>query len=329
MKSIQGMKKTMKMKNMINIYLTSYHRPNNIKTAKWLKKIGYDMDMITVFIDDECGDIEDYQKSCKELGINLHVFSQRDSRSRYDYVHRCNKFGRSAGQAWNMMYDYAKEHGVDFYCVIDDDTCQYKIKVLGRYNYRGPATLEDFLWQINHTEEFMRRRHIGVFGWSQTGDFIDPINHYILRKKVMNTQFILLPYIYRGYRGYGDEDTSQFMSLHNNGMFCGSYGLGVVLQQQPSATQTGGFTEIYQTSKLLSKAILTPIQFPTAIRGEYQIRNGNRLHHKANYRYLRPCILKGDGSVDNIPWDTYPEDYPFTNEPKRITNNTYTSEVEE
>ena len=145
----------------------------------------------------------------------------------------------------------------------------------------------------------------------------------------MNTTFYLLPYIYIGSRGYGDEDTSMYTTLHNQGLFVGSYCTGCVLKQTPSALQTGGFTDIYQSSKLLSKAILCPIQYPSAIRATKQPRNGNRLHHFINYKYIMPKILKGDGSVDNIPWDTYPEDWPFTNEPKRITNNTYTSEIED
>lgn len=313
---------------MIDIYLTSYHRPNNIKTAKWLQKHGYDMDKVTVFIDDEAGDTEQYVESCKNFGCHLHVFSQSEARKRYDYVHRANKFCRSAGQAWNMIYDYAIAHGVDFYCVIDDDTEQYQIRVLGYNNYRRLANLKDFLWQMEVTEEFMRRRHIGVFAWSQTGDYFAAQNRHVFRKKAMNTTFYLLPYIYRGNRGYGDEDTSLYTTLHNQGLFVGSYGCGCILHQTPSAQQTGGFTDIYQSCKLLSKAILCPIQYPSAIKAA-KIMYGNRLHHLISYRYLMPKILKGDGTVDNIPWDTYPEDYPFTNEPKRITNNTYTSEVEE
>lgn len=320
--------KTKNQKKMIEIYLTSFHRPNNMLTAKWLQKVGYDMNKVTVFIDDEAGDTEEYKKACKEFGCHLHVFSEKESRKRYDYVHRANKFCRSAGQAWNMMYDYAKDHGVDFYCVIDDDTTHYEIKVLGRYNFRRMANLNDFLWQSEVTEKFMRKRHIGVFAWSQNGDFIDPVNKYIFRKKAMNTTFYLLPYIYRGSRGYGDEDTSLYTTLHNQGLFVGSYGCGCSLHPMPSAKQAGGFTDIYQSCKLLSKAILCPIQYPSAIKATKQPRNGHRLHHLISYRYLMPKILKGDGTVDNIPWDTYPEDYPFTNEPKRITNDTHTSEIE-
>ena len=170
---------------------------------------------------------------------------------------------------------------------------------------------------MDETEKFMRDRHIGCFGWSQTGDFINPDNRNLLRKKIMNTTFYLLPYVYRGERGVQDDDTSQFVGMMNQGLFTGSYGAGIVLQQTLSATQQGGLTDLYNECKLLNKAMITVIQYPSAIHAERQVRNGNRIHHKVAYRYLWPKILKGDGSFDNIAWDTYPEDYPFTNEPKR------------
>ena len=167
----------------------------------------------------------------------------------------------------------------------------------------------------------MRERKIGYFGWSQSGDFYININYTLLRKKVMNTTFCLIPYVNRPEKGVMDPDTSAFVGMMNLGLFTGSYGCGVVLHQMPSATQDGGLTELYNECKLLNKSLVTVIQYPSAICSCLQEKNGGRLHHKINYRYLMPKILKGDGSVDNIAWDTYPEDFPFTNEPKRIKPN--------
>lgn len=303
---------------MIDIFIPSYHRPTNIMTVKYFKKLGYDTSKLTVFIDNEADDLKEYREQCSIMGCNLEVFDMKEARIRYDFVHRMNKSGRSAGQARNMFHDYAKKKGIDFYCVIDDDTSAYNVRVGGYDNYKRTCTLDDILWQMNETEEFMRKRHIGCWAWSQGGDLFDAANRIIYRKKVMNTTFYLHPYIYRGERGYGDDDTSQFVGIMNQGLFTGSYGIGCVLNQVQSATQQGGLTELYNETKLLSKGILCPIQFPSAIHCERQVMNGNRLHHRISYRYLMPKILKGDGTVDNIPWDTYPEDFPFTNEPKRI-----------
>ena len=305
---------------MIDIYIPSYHRADNLLSVKFLKNIGYDMEKVTVFIDTAADDVNEYNQTCAFYGCHLHVFDMDEARRRYDYVHRASVSRRSAGQARNMFQDYARERDVDIYCVMDDDTTQFERKACGQKIYRGIATLDEILRQMEETERLMRKRKIGCFGWSQSGDFFGGENYYVLRPKVMNTTFYLLPYVYRGERGVQDDDTSQFAGMMNEGLFTGSYGAGCVLKQKPSATQKGGLTDLYNECKLLNKALITVIQFPSAAKAEHQKKNGGRIHHRINYRYLAPMILKGDGTVDNIAWDTYEEDWPFTNEPRRREN---------
>lgn len=133
--------------------------------------------------------------------------------------------------------------------------------------------------------------------------------------KVMNTTFYLLPYIYRGERGQQDNDTSLFCGIHNAGLFTGSANCGLSLHQTVSAKSAGGLTDIYEECKLLQKSLTVPIQYPSAVFAEKQVQNGGRLHHRIDYNFLAPKILKVDaGGRNNIAWDTYPEDMPFTNE---------------
>lgn len=299
------------------LFIPSYHRPKNLKTVRMFQKSGWDMSHIVVFIDGEADDKEQYEKSCHEYGCKLHIFDMREARSRYDYIHKPSKALRSAGQARNMMQDYAKENGIDFYVVQDDDSnCMQKRFPLfgrkGKYTADGECVGRVF----EMVEDFMRKRHIGVFALPQMGDFIGGVKPYTYIRKVMNTTFYLLPYIYRGERGVQDDDTSMFCGILNNGLFTGSTGHGLSLSQTMSATQKGGLTDIYEECKLLNKSLVTPIQYPSAIKAERQKGNGNRLHHRIKYKYLAPVILKSTDGHDNIAWDTYDEDFPFTNEPK-------------
>lgn len=124
--------------------------------------------------------------------------------------------------------------------------------------------------------------------------------------------------MYRGERGVQDNDTSQFLGVMNEGYFTGSTGDGLVLQQTQSATAKGGLTDLYKEAKLLNKALVCPIQYPSAVHAEKQAKNGGRVHHHIKSRYIYPRILRSD-SVDNIAWDTYPEDDVFTHEPNRRT----------
>ena len=301
---------------MIDILIPSYHRPDNLKTVNFFLSINWNPQKIHVVIDDEADDVEDYKKVASAKGFNLHIFNMEEARKRYDYVHRPSMSRRSAGQARNMFQDYANKIGLDFYVVQDDDTTYYQLRRFGRDI--GKSTERMIKETFDEIEAFMRKHHIGMFGLSQSGDFYGTVDCGIMRRKVMNTTFYLLPYVYRGERGVQDDDTSLFCGVHNEGLFTGSVRDGVVLNQTLSATSRGGLTDLYNECKLLNKALVCPIQFPSAIHAEKQQKNGNRVHHRINYRYLSPCVIRGE--VNNIPWDTYEEDFPFTNEPKRLDN---------
>ena len=302
---------------MIDVFIPSYHRADNLKTVKFLEKIDYDMKHVYVFIDDEADDRERYKAVAKQYGFRLVVFDMTEARKRFDYVHRASISRRSAGQARNMFQDYAKKKGIERYVVMDDDTKEFQFRVKGVYVHT--ASGETVKRTFEMIAEMMRRQRIGLFGVSQTGDFYGSLYLSMMRRKVMNVTFYDTRFIYRGERGVQDDDTSQFAGVLNEGLFTGSLADGINLQQTVSATAKGGLTDLYNECKLYNKAMVTPIQYPSAIRAERQVMNGGRIHHRIDYRYLAPKLMKGERN--NIAWDTYPEDYPFTNEPKRDRGN--------
>lgn len=313
-----------KVNNTIPIFIPSYHRPYNIKTMKYLFKLGYPKELIYVFIDSEADDKDDYKKEVVDTyGCNLVIFDIDDARKRYDFVHRPSQSRRAAGLCRNTFYDFAKENNIDFYLVIDDDTISYQIRPFFLYGKESQMTKKNswILFELfENIKEFMLKRNIGVFGLVQSGDMIGGKNSYranmLMLYKVMNTTFYNTKYIYRGEKGIQDDDTSQFVHIYNEGLFTGTVNAGINLVQANSAKQKGGLTDLYKENKLLNKSLVTPIQFPSAIRAEYQYVNGGRLHHRIYDRYLRPRLIKVKKG-NNIAWDTYPEDIPFTNEPKR------------
>ena len=302
---------------MIDGFIPSYHRADNLKTVKFLEKIDYDMKHVYVFIDDEADDRERYKAVAKQYGFRLVVFDMTEARKRFDYVHRASVSRRSAGQARNMFQDYAKKKGIERYVVMDDDTKEFQFRVKGVYVHT--ASGETVKRTFEMIAEMMRRQRIGLSGVSQTGDFYGSLYLSMMRRKVMNVTFYDTRFIYRGERGVQDDDTSQFAGVLNEGLFTGSLADGINLQQTVSATAKGGLTDLYNECKLYNKAMVTPIQYPSAIRAERQVMNGGRIHHRIDYRYLAPKLMKGERN--NIAWDTYPEDYPFTNEPRRSRGN--------
>ena len=301
--------------NFPYIFVPSYKRAKNIKTLKYFAKIGYDVKKIVIFIDNETPDVEDYKEECGKYGCGLHVFSIDEARQCYDFVHRPTPSRRAAGMARNMMHDYAIEKKIDFFVVIDDDTNCFAVRYFGKKEKR--ANLKQIVNCFSSIENMMKARHIGCFGLSQSGDIYSERNLVLFRKKIMNVTFYLHPYIHRGERGVQDDDTSQFLGIFNSGLFGGSLGDGIILHQTPSATATGGLTELYNEAKLLNKALVCPIQYPSAVYAEKQTSNGNRIHHRIMYKHIVPKILKNEGGRDNIAWDAYDEDSVFSLARKR------------
>lgn len=201
--------------------------------------------------------------------------------------------------------------------VQDDDTNAYQVRPFGVHIRM--AKTDDVINHFMAVKDMMVKRHIGMFGLSQNGDLIGGNNEYLFRKKVMNTTFVQTKYLYRGEKGVQDDDTSQFAGVMNEGLFTGSLANGLILSQTVSAVQKGGLTDLYREAKLLNKALVVPMQFPSCCWAEKQKQNGGRLHHRINYRYLMPKVINGNCS--NIEWDAYPEDYPFTNEPLNREKN--------
>jgi len=295
----------------IDIFIPSYKRAKNNKTAKYFIKIGYDPKKIHVILDSEADDFKEYEEVCAKMGVNLHVFDMEEARNTYDFIHRPQKTKRTVGIARNMFQDIAKKNNIEFFVVIDDDTNGFEIRPFGVYHCIAKLDLINSVFLA--IKEFMVKRQIGCFGISQTGDMFARTNKNLIRRKIMNTTFYLMPLMYKGEKGFLDEDTCMFSNMMNEGYFAVSLASGLVLKQTSSALAKGGLTELYRESKLLVKSLNTPIMFPSSCIAEKQKRNGNRLHHKINYRYLMPCIIKG--KRNNIAWNTYPEDIPFSSEP--------------
>lgn len=301
-------------------FIPSYHRADRLASLSYLKKRNQPPGEVYVFIDDEGGDEEEYRRTCRRYGANLVVFNQQESRDGYDYVHRPSKSRRSGGQARNMMWKYAVANGIEQYVVIDDDSKSDTWRPfgmsLGKYSRMSPAQFQRI---VDSVAAMQRRHRLGIFGLSQNGEMFyskKRIEQNVLRKKVMNFSFYLTSLVHGGERGVQDNDTSQFVTAMQRGLLCASFATGLTLNQCLSATQPGGLTDLYKECHLLNKALVTVIQNPSAIRAVKRKDIGGRVHHHVDYRYLMPKILRVKEG-NNIAWDTYPEDVPFTNIPNR------------
>lgn len=297
----------------LHIFIPSYHRSDNLKSVRYLAEIGWEMSRVVVFIDNEAGDGADYEEQARTYGFSLEVLDFQEQIKRYDYVHRAPKSLRSVGQWQNAFCEYAEKNRIGFYCYMDDDTSGFEIKLQGRYQ-KVEVRKGLLSYVFGEVVSMMEERGLGAFALPQTGDFIGGETKRLWMPKMMNCIIYQTGFVRRGMRGCLDVDTSQFTGIWNEGLFCGSLADGVTLKQTPSGVSGGGLTALYHEQRLVVKSLVVPIQFPSAVYAERQEKNGGRLHHHIDYRFLAPKILKGGQDKDNLNWRKWEEDRIFTNE---------------
>ena len=74
---------------MIDVFIPSYHRAQNIKTAKFLIKNGYDTNKIHIIIDDEADDSLEY----KEQAIKF-LICNNQGKGMITYIDLANQEGQ-------------------------------------------------------------------------------------------------------------------------------------------------------------------------------------------------------------------------------------------
>ena len=117
-----------------DIYIPSYKRARRNKTLKYFLDAGVPPSGITVVVDDETPDLDEYRQEADETGTHLIVFSIAEARAEYDFVTLPNVARRTAGMARNQIWKRVKENGGGIYVVLDDDTSGFEIKAnTGRY----------------------------------------------------------------------------------------------------------------------------------------------------------------------------------------------------
>lgn len=306
------------MNNLPHIFIPSYKRANNLKTVNYLEKFEYPSKLIHVVVDDETPDLDDYKYQAQSRGFKLHIFNLNEAQRRYDFVYALPaSMKRTTGMARNMFFDIAKELNIKIFGYMDDDTLYFSIRP--NQVYKRIANKDDIKIAFALLAEFIDKHKIGLIALPQIGDIFHHDSDYLLKYKTRNCIFFNTDYIEHGERGFLGDDISMFMSVLNEGLFTGSLWGAIYLNQANTAKQAGGLTEIYKEAKLMSKALICPIQFPSCVWVEKQKMNGGRIHHHIDYRYLVPKILKLPKSkINTIRWDAFEEDVPFSNEPRRL-----------
>ena len=272
--------------NNFAVFILTHKRADNIKTLKMLKKNGYTGNIYLV-VDDEDDTVEDYRKG---YGDSVVVFSKEQAATITDTVD--NESGRrGVVYARNWVWQIARDLGVEYFLVLDDDyvDIRHKYENDGMLKEKSCLKLDELFASF---VQFLKVSGANTVALAQNGDFVGGKDGFFkkgLARKAMNSFFCATDRPFE-FKGRINEDVNAYVSLGMRGeLFLTLTNISIVQTQTQS--QAGGLTEIYLDTGTYIKSFYSVIVAPSCVKVAEMGNKYRRLHHKISWNYCTPKIL--------------------------------------
>jgi len=276
------------------IFIISHGRPDNVVTARTLKRGGYN-GLLFIVCDNEDKTLGQYKKN---YGPNsVLVF---DKRHYADLVDSCDNFQdrRTTTHARNACFDLAENQKVDSFLVLDDDYTDFR----WTFDKAGKITRKK-IKSINElfaaTSKWLNSSHrISSICLMQTGDLMGGEKSNIFKsgsfpfkkRKAMNSFFCITKRRFWFFSRL-NEDVNTFLLYGSKGDLFLTIS-DAYLQQATTQATAGGMSDAYLTSGTYVKSFYTAMICPSFVTVSFQKAMG-RIHHKINWNHAVPKIISG------------------------------------
>jgi hypothetical protein len=279
------------------IFIISHGRPGKVVTLRTLKRSGYNGPLFIV-CDNEDKTIDQYRKNHGPTMVlvfdKLHYASLVDS---------CDNFQnrRTTTHARNACFDLAKEHGFDYFLVLDDDYTgfMYNYDLSGAFNrscIRNITPILESCFTFLDSDD-----RIDSICFIQGGDLIggdSSIKKGIFpfkKRKAMNSFFCKTSRRFWFFSRL-NEDVNTYLNLGSKGRIFFSIPEIALNQAQTQAT-SGGMSDAYLASGTYVKSFYSVMIAPSFAEvsvpklGSQQTKTIRRIHHKISWNNAVPKIL--------------------------------------
>lgn len=281
-----------KSKHKFATFILTNKRGNNVKTYKTLRKHGY-TGKIYLILDDMDETIDIYKGNYPEDEII--VFSKKEALRYTDTMTNQEDF-RAVVYARNACFKIAKDIGLDYFLVLDDDyTCfNFRSNDQDHYQYAQIKSLDN-MFEI--FVDFLHNTPTKSVAFAQGGDFIGGKEggfgkKIMLNRKCMNSFFCKTAAPF-SFPGMINEDVNMYTTLGSRGdlFFTSSM---VSLQQTTTQQNEGGLTTIYLDSGTYVKSFYSVMCHPSGTRVYEMSTTNRRLHHRIKKGLTYPKIISED-----------------------------------
>jgi hypothetical protein len=194
--------------------------------------------------------------------------------------------------ARNAMFDIAKQIGLDYFIVLDDDYSSFVFRrsfeeVLKEFKVRNIQGIIDA--SINYLTE---TEQLDCFAWCQNGDFIGGASGFA---KINGKRKIMNAFIFRTDRpirftGSINEDLNASVYEGQRGK-CFFTINDVAIKQAITQKNKGRLTDIYLEVGTYIKSFYSVIVAPNCVKVYTMGNKDLRLHHLVNWNLCCPKII--------------------------------------
>ena len=270
-------------------FILCHGRPDKTPTYNTLRKFNY-TGKIYIICDDEDKTLQGYKDTYGEESVL--VFNKMDILNRFDIMDTDNNRG-CAVYARNACFELAKSIGIKYFCELDDDYTDFRI----RYDNNGKlGSIYPNLDEIfNIYLDFYIQSGITSLAMAQGGDFIGGVGNKLfqdgLRRKCMNSWICSVdrPFTFNGRM---NDDVNTYCLEGSRGKIFLTLA-DVMINQPETQIAAGGMTDMYKGNGTYMKSFYTVLCCPSFAKVAMMGDHFYRIHHKINWETAVPKIISG------------------------------------
>lgn len=275
------------------IIILSNGRPDNIQTLRTLERQGY-KGKYYIVIDDLDKSLDKYKEN---FGDKVVIFDKRKAGELFDRADN-REFLKAVVYARNAAFGIAKDLGLKYFLVLDDDYSSFEFRFddTYRYTYKNIPDIEVIFSEML---QFYIDSGAKTLCMYQNGDFIGGqegspnAKKVMLSRKAMNSFFCSVDRPFR-FDGLINEDVNSYCLYGSRGDLFFSTNQ-VSLKQQATQSNDGGLTDIYLELGTYLKSFYTVMMCPSFVKVVFiGSGRGRRLHHRVEWKNAVPKILSED-----------------------------------
>lgn len=278
------------MKTNYKIFILSYGRAEKLFTYKTLRECGIPKDDIYIICSDDDKTLNEYKAYYKQVK----VFSKEKAREYTDLEDNFEK-RNIVVFARNEAFRIAKELGLNYFCVLDDDYTQFTFRRCFGNKLKG-FKVRNLKQIFDKCFEYLAKTpKLDCFALCQEGDFIggaDSFENINFKRKIMNAYFFRTKSIIR-FLGSLNEDLTASVYEGQRGKYMFTIN-DVSVHQLITQSNGGGLTEAYLDSGTYVKSFYSVIAAPNCVKISAMGSKDLRIHHKVDWNKAVPKLLRAE-----------------------------------